>query len=355
MIGGRLKVARAATGLSLRELEAKIDRAVSAQAIGKYERDEAMPGSTTLIAIARALDVTVDYLLSHDDIVLEQVEFRKKAIAARKAEARVKARLLRDLERYLAVEELLGLPTVNWDRPREVPYPVGNVAEADRAARSLRDAWGLGANPIPNMVELLEDRGIKVLPMDVDDDIDGLTAQVSRQGGPPAPVVVVNSLHTGERQRFTAAHELGYLVLGVSPKIDEERAAYRFGGAFLMPAEVLWSEIGKHRSSVSIGELVDLKRLFGASVQAVVHRCRDLSIIGPTLYSDLFAEFKRRGWRHAPYEEPAPLEAEKSTRFERLCLRALAEDFVSESRAAELLGISVRQLDERMDVTATAV
>ena len=355
MVGERLKIARTASGMSLRALEEKIERAVTAQAIGKYERGEAMPGSMALIALARALDVSVDYLLADDDIVLEDIEFRKKAIAARRAEARVKATLLRDLERYLIVEELLGLPSVNWDRPREVPYPVvADVAEADRAARSLRSAWGLGSDPIPNLVELLEERGIKVLTVDVDDDIDGLTARVSRRGGPTAPVVVVNPTHTGERQRFTVAHELGHLVLEVSPKLDEERAAHRFAGAFLMPAEVLWSEIGKHRRSLSIGELLDVKVLFGASVQAVTHRCKDLGIIGPTLYGRLFRQFGRRGWRTFPYEEPAPLAAEKSTRFDRLCFRALAEDVISESRAAELLEMSVWELDQRMDGATTA-
>ena len=349
MIGARLKVARSASGMSLRALESSIGRAVSAQAIGKYERDESMPGSATLIALARALDVSVDYLLADDDVVLEDVEFRKKAIAARKAEAQVKAILLRELERYLVLEELLGLPSVNWDRPREVPYPVvADVAEADRAARSLRSAWGLGSDPIPNLVELLEERGIKVLMVDVD-DIDGLIANVSRRGGPTAPVVVVNPSHTGERQRFTLAHELGHLVLEVGGKLKEESAAHRFAGAFLMPAEVLWSEVGKHRTSISIGELVDLKVLFGASIQAVTHRCKDLGIIGRTLYSDLYREFRQRGWRTPPYEEPAPLEPEKLQRFERLCYRALAEDVISESRAAELLDISVQELDRRMD------
>ena len=338
--------------MSLRALEDRIGRAVSAQAIGKYERDEAMPGSATLIAIARALDVSVDYLLADDDVVLEDVEFRKNAIAARKAEARVKATLLRELERYLVLEELLGLPSVNWDRPREVPYPVVvDVSEADRAARSLRSTWGLGSDPIPNLVELLEERGIKVLMVQVD-DIDGLTANVSRRGGPATPVVVVNPSHTGERQRFTLAHELGHLVLEVARKLDEERTAHRFAGAFLMPAELLWSEVGKRRTSISIGELVDLKVLFGASIQAVTHRCKDLGIIGPTLYADLFKAFRQRGWRAPPYEEPRPLRPESPQRFERLCYRALAEDAISESRAAELLNISVRELDQRLDATA---
>ena len=43
------------------------------------------------------------------------------------------------------------------------------------------------------------------------------------------------------------------------------------------------------------------------------------------------------------------LQPESPQRFERLCYRALAEDAISESRAAELLDISVRELDRRMD------
>ena len=167
MNAGRLKVARAASGMSLRALEKKIDRVVSAQAIGKYERGEAMPGSKTLIALVRALEVSVDYLLADDGVTLEGVEFRKKVLASRKAEARVQAKLLHDLERYLLIEELLGLPSVNWDRPKQAPYPVADdVLEADQAARNLRNGWGLGTDPISHLVELVEGRGIKVLMID---------------------------------------------------------------------------------------------------------------------------------------------------------------------------------------------
>ena len=354
MNGMRLQLARSAAGLSLRALEDRIDKLVTAQAIGKYQRGEAKPGSKVLLALARALDVPVDYLLADEDLVLEDVEFRKKTAIGRKAEAKVEATILMQLERYLAVEELLGLPSVDWDRPRAAPYPVDEVAEADRAARSLRNAWGLGLDPIPNMVELLEERGVKVLTMDVE-DIDGLTARVRRRGHRAAPVVVVNPTHTAERQRFTLGHELGHLVMHVAPKLDEEAAAYRFAGAFLIPAEVLWAEVGKRRTAVSIGELVEVKGLFGVSAQALTHRCKDVGIIGRTLYASLFAEFKRRGWCTPPYAEPLSLNKETPKRFERLCLRALAEDAISESRAAELLAVSVRELGERMDMPAESV
>ena len=97
MIGQKLKLARLASGLSLRELAARIDGLVTAQAIGKYERDEDMPSSRVLIALACALDVTEDYLLNDDELVLEGIEFRKKSASSREV-ATIEARTLHLLE-----------------------------------------------------------------------------------------------------------------------------------------------------------------------------------------------------------------------------------------------------------------
>ena len=349
IIGHRLRLSRSAAGLSLRQLQAKIGHRVSAQAISKYERNESMPSSGVLIALADALDVTVDHLAGDEKLVLEAVEFRKKRLTGRRQEARVEARVLHLLERYLAVEEILGLPSVAWEKPREAPWPVvRDLSEAEQAATGLRIHWGLGHDPIPNLVELLEERGIKVLAMDLP-DIDGLTARVRRETRAPAAVVVVNHRDWGERQRFTVAHELGHMVLDVSPKLKEEKVAHRFAGAFLMPAETLRAEIGKHRKSMGWSELFELKRIFGVSVQALTYRCRDLGIFGDTLFRFLFEEFSRRGWRAPPYQEPYAMKGEKPRRFERLCFRALAEGAVSDAKAAELLGISVHELIRRVE------
>lgn len=355
MMGQRLKLARSAAGLSLRQLSDAIDNQVTAQAIGKYERDESMPSSPVLIALAGALNVAIEYLMADPNLALEGLEFRKKSLTRKKEEAQIEAMVLDRLDRYLTVEALLGLPSVDWDQPREAPYPVEqDITESDRAARSVRADWGLGLDPIPNMMELLEERGIKVLSISLT-DIDGMTAKVRRLKDVYAPVLVVNADHWGERQRFTAAHELGHLLMSVNPELDDEKAAHRFAGAFLMPAEVLWSEIGKHRKSISLGELLDLKMLFGVSVQAIVYRCKDLGIIGNATYQALFKEFNQRGWRKPPYEEPLALPGEKPTRFERLCFRAASEDAISEAKAAELLGVTVRDLSEKMDQPEAAL
>ena len=349
MIGTRLKVARTAAGLSLRKLEARIGNLVTAQAIGKYERNESVPGSAVLIALADTLDVSVDYLAGDQEMVLEAVEFRKKRITSRREEAQVEAKVLHLLERYLLVEDLLGLRSVEWHSPREAPYPVvHDISEADHAAGSLRDHWSLGNDPIPNIVELLEEQGIKVLAVD-SVKIDGLTARARRTGKSPLPVIVVNANDWRERQYFTLAHELGHLVMEVAARLNEEKAAHRFAGAFLMPADALWAKIGKRRTSVSLGELLELKQVFGASVQAITYRCKDLGIFNESLFRRLFNAFTRYGWRTPPYKEPYARKGERPKRFERLTFRVLAEGIVSESKAAELLGVSVYELNQRME------
>ena len=353
MIGQKLKGARAAAGLSLRDLSARIGGRVTAQAIGKYERNEDMPSSGVLIALARALGVSEDYLLSASELALEGAEFRKKAGSSAREEAALEARAIHFMERYLAIEDLLNLRSVEWEKPWSAPYPVKELRDAEDAARSVREEWGLGNDPIPNLAELLEERGIKILSLDLD-DIDGLAAKVRRKDREAARVIVIKKSTWSERKRFNLAHELGHMVIDPAQGLDEEKAAHRFAGAFLIPADVLRSEVGAKRSSISLGELVALKQRFGVSIQAIAYRCKDLGILNQAAFARLFKIFAQRGWRAPPYEEPGRLdpEVEEPKRFERLCYRALAERVIGESRAAELLGISVRELDARLDQQA---
>lgn len=353
MIGNKLKVARSASGQSLRALAEAMGALVSAQAIGKYERNEDMPSSRVLISLAKSLNVSVEYLLSEDELALEGVDFRKKVGTSSKEEATLEARAIQMLERYLAVEELLHMRSVEWEQPRSAPHPVADVRDAEDAARSVREDWGLGNDPIPQLAELLEERGVKVLSLDLD-NIDGLAAKVRRKEREAIRVIVVKRSTWSERKRFSLAHELGHMVMAACDGVNEEKAANRFAGAFLMPADVLRTEVGAHRSSISIGELVALKKRFGVSLQALAYRCKELGIVSHSAYAALFDVFAERGWRTAPYQEPESLDpdVEEPRRFERLCYRALAEGAIGESRAAELLGISMRELDRRLDLVA---
>ncbi len=325
-----------------------MDDFVTAQAIGKYERDESMPGSDVLLAMSRALCVSPEYLAGDPDLVLQGVEFRKKVVTRRREEARIEASVLHFIERYLSVEAALALRTEDWQRPPGAPFPACEVEEAERIAITARTHWGLGLDPIPNLAELLEERGIKVLMLDLK-DVDGLTAHVGRPGKPLAPVIVLSAQEWGERQRFTMAHELGHLLMNAQVGLDGEKAAHRFAGAFLVPAGTLRAQVGRRRQLISRGELLELKKLFGVSVQALTYRCRDLEILPDKVFRRMFREFSRLGWRSPPYEEPLAMKpAQRPRRFERLCYRALAEGAISEAKAAELLELTVRDVRVRM-------
>ena len=255
---------------------------------------------------------------------------------------RLQAAVVDRIERYREVEAVLGLGALPWHRPRIARYPVTDLADAERAARSVRSEWNLGLSGIANLVELLEERGIKVLQIGLPDKLAGIAAWVRPPGEPSLPVVVVNKEHPGERQRFTLAHELGHLVLSLESSSNSEKAADRFAGAFLIPAEALWTEVGKRRTHLGLDELFLLKNLLGVSVQALAHRCLELGIVSQAHHRRLFRRFSEEGWRTSP--EPQKLEGEESTRLERLCRRAVSEGEMTEQRAAELLARSSADL-----------
>ena len=99
---------------------------------------------------------------------------------------------------------------------------------------------------------------------------------------------------------------------------------------------------------LSLGELADLKKIFKVSVACLAVRCSQLGVLSKAAYAKLWRHLMALGWNGPASSEPNPLPAEVPQRMERLCFRAVSEGAVSESRAAELMKISVRELDRRL-------
>ena len=330
-IGSRIKQARKGANLSLRELAA--DVGVSAMMISKYENDLSTPGSRVLINLSQKLNVKVDYFFRPEFLKLDLQAFRKHASLRKRDEQVIQMRIQDWLERFSEIESFF---------PQEqkamvlAHYPVSSLDDVEKAARSLREAWHLGLDPIENMVQLLEDKGIKVGLVSGMDDFDACTFQVDNR-----LVIVSKEELSGDRLRFNLGHELGHLVLNCKGELNVEKAANRFAGAFLVPSEKAIYELGFIRSDLNITELHILKHKYGISMQAWIYRAKDLGIISQDTFSGLFRQFKSNNWHITEPGEKYP--QEKPARMEQLVYRALAEDLLSRSKAQEILAAPIKQ------------
>ena len=327
-VGERLKMARHMAGMSMRALADKTN--VSATAISKYERDKMTPGSAVLIQLAQALDVQVAFFLRPVTAELTAPAFRRRSSLSVKAQKAILAKTQAWLERYLDVESFFT------DRPTftmpALDRQVTTLEDVERVAQALREAWNLGLDPIDNLTEVLESHGIKVGVIEGTDDFDALTLWANAS----EPVIVVKDGIPGDRQRLSLAHELGHLIVKPVSELDEEKAAFRFAGAFLIPRPMARYELGEHRRNLNWHELHLLKHTYGVSMQAWIYRARDLDIISEYTARQLWIHFRSQGWHKREPGDQIPQEI--PGRMKRLVLRALAEDVISESRAAELLG-----------------
>ncbi|MBE3598721.1 MAG: ImmA/IrrE family metallo-endopeptidase [Limnochordaceae bacterium] len=341
MLGERLRLARKASGLSLRDLAQRVG--VSAQAISKYERGLDVPGSAVLLKLAASLGVRPDYLLRPQPVIGVRPAFRSRPsrLSAR-ALSHIMARVEEWVGRYLAAESFLPpAERVTFVRPALPDRAVQSLDAVERAAEQLRHQWSLGLDPIANLTAELEARGIRVGTIRADDAFDALTFSVDDG----SPVIVVRDGMPGDRGRFSVAHELGHLVLEAQA-VDPEDAANRFAAAFLVPAAVVRRELGQSRRRLSLQELVSLKVRYGLSVQAWIRRARDLDVITDSEYRRWMVALRSRGWHR---QEPGPsLTPERPRRLTDLVYRLLSEGLVSESRAAELLGIRVIELRSQL-------
>jgi len=339
MIGERIQQARKASGLSLRALAEKAG--VSAMAISKYENNQSTPSSGVMLNIAKALGVRTEYFFRHVSVELREVEYRKHSKLPKKVLTQIEGDVLEQVERYLALEEILPVsPIQHFELPEGLPEQISDYDDIEAIANKVRENWKLGQNPILDLTGTLEENGIKIFQSRAlhGGKFDGLACQVNS-----APIIVVGSEWPGDRQRFTMAHELGHLILANRPRGQlaekEEKAADRFAGSFLAPKSEVVKELGSRRSWFEPRELCVLKKAYGLSMGGWLHRAQDLSIISDATYLQMVKLFRKFGWHKLEPCDEYPREEPQV--FTQLVFHALAEELISESRAAELMGKSL--------------
>lgn len=303
----RLQRARKAKGLSMRGLAGKVG--ISAMAISKYERGFTQPGPEVLARLVQTLDIDEAFLTKPETIQLEQVEYRTlhELGLSPIQEKRILADVTSQLEIRLECEKLIpALRPGELNLPK-LPATINDYDAIEATAETLRDAWRLADLPIKNLLEVVEQHGMRVFSTEMDkgNRFDGFSAVHEDK-----PIIVLGTGWCGDRQRFTLAHELGHHVLKerLGEGLDAEAACHRFAGAFLVPKQRVIAILGWHRKAITPYELYMLKHEWGISMQAWVHRAFDAGVISDTAMKAHWSIFKRNRWFKAEPLEQYPIE-----------------------------------------------
>lgn len=338
----RIRRARVSRGLTLEALAQQLGD-ITKQGLSKFEQGVAVPNSTRLLKLSKVLGVKPEYFFRPDTVSLAPLEFRRLARMPAYRQAQVEELMRDHLERYLSLEN-------SFDENLSIALtPAGSVEvnsidDAESAAAWLRKKWGVGNDAIADVVDLLENKGFKVVLLRGIDDFDGACAATVDGRN---ILIALNGDRPGERMRFTVAHELGHWIMKLPddmPEKEKERCCHRFAAAFLFPIEQVKLEFGAHqRSKVHPQELFNAKKTYGVSMAMIGLRLKDLGLMSESGYKTLLIQFGRQGWRKS---EPGALPGERPRRFESLTFRALSEDVITLSRAAELLQVPISRLNE---------
>lgn len=346
----RLIAARKMAGLSLQNLADSLGNVVSKQSLSKYEQGKMKPDSNLVIALSNVLKVPVDFFFSEPVVAVEltNVDFRKFSSKLSKTEQEaIEEKAKESFERYFELENILNFK----EQTAYFKYPniVSNNKEAEEAAKVLREEWNLGYDPIPDVVDMLEDKGYKVVEIEAPGSFDGLKADSGCQ-----QVVVLRKSSPGDdvvRKRFTALHELAHHALtfpeSMEPKVAE-KLCHVFASALLYPEDMARKDLHKDRFHFYLNELTFIKERWGISFSAIFSRALHLGIINDYVYKQLNMHYRQRKM-HEPGKEPGRyMSKEKPVRFERLIYLALGKELISVNEAAYFAGTSVWRFREQM-------
>lgn len=339
LINDRLKAARILKGLSLQDLADNLDNTITRQGLHKYETGIVNPDIKMLKKLSEVLDVPVDYFFKvNGSVQLSKIEFRKLHVLPSKEELTIIEQTKDILQRYLEVESILGIAT-NFDNPLISFELIKNYDDVTKAAMNVRSVWNMGNDPIANVIDLLEDNGIKIIKVQTAESIDGFQTWVNDA----IPVIGFNEskLHKPDRIRFTLLHELCHLLLGDkfgdATENQIEKYCNHFAGVMLIPDIALKKELGDHRNNILMQELGAIKRQYGISMQALLMRVKSCQVLNEHAVKQMFNTFKFMGWTiNEPYDFHG---FEQSNRMQQLIFRAMAEGLINDKKAAELSSI----------------
>lgn len=285
----RLELARKRRGITKVALAAKIE--VTRRTLYRYEAKGLEPNAKRVEAMSSALGFPTDFFFadSLDEISPDNVSFRSLSRTTARTRDSITARcsFALDLSKWLECKFQLVSPTV--------PRYEFEVESAELAAEDVRHRWALGIQPVDNVMDTLEGRGVRIFSLGTaSPDVDAVSLWNAG-----IPYIFLNTRgKTPERTRMNAAHELGHLVMHTRARSvhdhNSEREASTFASAFLMPRRGIMTSV---RHGATIRELIRIKRVWKVSLSSIVYRLRELNMLTRREYKARFVEIGRNDFR----------------------------------------------------------
>ena len=104
----------------------------------------------------------------------ECVAFQKPSSLSKKEQEQLESLVAELLEKRLSLQERIG-ELESLELPIQ-DVPVNNLDAAEAAAIALRQRWGLGTEPITNLLDVLEAQHIHIIEVDAGEGFDGISA-----------------------------------------------------------------------------------------------------------------------------------------------------------------------------------
>jgi len=289
VLGERLRIARTRADFTQEQAANTVE--LSRTTLLAIEKGERRIRQFELAALVRLYGVSLNDIL-RDTAVRIELEPRFRALPnTKKKNADRAAALLNDLASAEAeLEGLLGRRAPRVYPPERPLGPGDPEIQAEEAALELRHRMGRGLAPMKDLITVLEgELAFRIFIRPIEErTISGLFIFDENIGA----CILLNSYHSSERRRQSAAHETGHFIATRGePDVDsssidttsrEERFAKRFGFALLMPApavRAMFSDLTREHGRFSPRHLILVAARFGVSNEAACRRLEDLKLL----------------------------------------------------------------------------
>lgn len=299
-------LARESRGMTQIDLAAKIG--MTPTNLSKIERSDIGISPDIAAAIADATRYPETFFTQSGTIVPENLSYRKRETVAQKIITPIAAKVNIVRMQVQRTTRLLNIP------PATLPaMEVSDDQPPAAVAKELRKRWSLKDAVIDNVTAVVEDRGIVVTGFDFGTErVDSRSVLTEDK----CPIIILNSLLLGDKQRFSLAYQLGQLVMHTGSVLTADRdiahEANLFAAEFLMPEKAIRKDFD---AGISLPLLGELKLKWKVSMISLLYRADDLGYLTPNQKRYMLQQFNQLGIRRRePLELDVPVEHPKLLR-----------------------------------------